>query len=57
MKLGDGYEVVWDEKAPKGRRIVKVGQGREEEVILSEPDPIEVVTEKPRRGRPPKSRD
>ena len=54
MDIREGYEIVWDEKAPKGRRIVKVGQGRQAEV--TQPKPVETDAPKPRRGRPPKVR-
>ena len=30
MNIGDEYEIVQDEKAPKGRRIVKKGQAVKE---------------------------
>jgi len=39
MNVGEGYEIVWDESAPKGRRIVKEGQtakAEAPEVILND---------------------
>ena len=32
MDIGKDYEIVQDEKAPKGRRIIKKGQGVKAEV-------------------------
>ena len=52
MIIGDGYEIVFDEKAPKGRRIVKIGQAE------TKAEPQEVAELKPvlirKRGRPRK---
>jgi len=51
MNIGDEYEIVQDEKAPKGRRIIKKGQAVKKEV-----KPENVAPVAPRRGRPPKSK-
>jgi hypothetical protein len=37
MNIGDDYEVIQDETAPKGRRIVKKGQAVKAEVSAPNP--------------------
>jgi len=52
MNIGDEYEVVQDEKAPKGRRIIKKAEAVKAEVTK----PNTVATFAPKRGRPSKSK-
>ena len=47
--IGEGYEIVFDAQAPKGRRIVKIGQA-ETKAETQEVTPVVFA----KRGRPRK---
>lgn len=42
MNISDDYEIIKDEKAPKGRRIVKKGLAVKAEVIALSPDEVDL---------------
>jgi hypothetical protein len=55
MKIGDDYEVIEDETAPKGRRIIKIGQVEKAEKEQVSNKVVNFASNAPKkRGRPPK---